>query len=176
MQASPFNRRRRAARAKKKAAIKARIEAEAKLKAWAELPIEKWSIERKVINGRATNAELETLQVEADELRRSAHEILPQLKKKHSAAKGAVTKASKNVAEAREYLEGTKRGGNAKFIIEAETKLEEAQACLEDKESKAKAALEELNELARDLNSARTLRRVRWLEKHLPACEAPARA
>ena len=168
---------RKDARDRKKAAIAAQKERDENYAAWEKKPEAEWSIERKVVNGHATNEEIEMLHKEADQIRNAVHYELPKLKNDYQAAKRRMTTAKGNVTKATKYLEDAKKGGDVGIINEAEASLESAQKCLEDKESTAKMLLHDLETLAKDLHSSNTRRRIAWLEKNLPACSigyAPA--
>jgi len=167
---APFKRLRLESKNKKRAAIAAKKARDAKYAEWNKKPESEWSVERKVANGRATNEEIEGLRFEADKIHKSAHHELPELKEKHQAAKRRMTTAKGNVTKAEKYLEGAKKGSDVDIINGAETALEKAQKCLEDKESEVELALDDLNSLAKYLHGPETRRRIAWLEKSVPDC------
>lgn len=142
---APCKTRKLEARNRKKAMCKAKVARDSKYAKWVNQNPESWTIERKLVNGHASQAEIDELLAEVGELHKAIHHKLPQLKEAHQAAKRRASKAKGDLTKAEKRLEREDKS-KAKLeggIAKAKKKIEAAEA---SKDAEAiKEATDELN-------------------------------
>jgi len=165
---SPFNQRRQATKARKKAMRQARLDRDKKMEEWRNLPQDQWTMERRVVNGLGTEDDFEQMRKELDRfgeeklLTDEALKEIDTLKRQAANMKGRITKARKKRTAAEKMKDPKAR---AEGIEIADGEIEELGVALANKEQELKRQQAELRKLV----DPEKRRRLAWLQRWLKA-------